>query len=100
MLKNLSRLIGILKARNDENLAELITISLKHAVLINMQFLLTDLYDKEVYSEKLTLLVICNEYPSKKLVNNQINFYTLYLGNVPTRFTKTYIFSLMLRFMV
>lgn len=62
MLKNLSRLIGILKARNDENLAELITISLKHAVLINMQFLLTDLYDKEVYSEKLTLLVICNEY--------------------------------------
>lgn len=62
MLKNLSRLIGILKARNDENLAELITISLKHAVLINMQFLLTDLCDKEVYSEKLTLLVICNEY--------------------------------------
>lgn len=62
MLKNLSRLIGILEARNDENLAELITISLKHAVLINMQFLLTDLYDKEVYSEKLTLLVICNEY--------------------------------------
>ena len=61
-LKNLSRFIGIIKARNDENLADLITISLKHAVLNNMQVLLTDLYDKKVHSEKLTLLVIYNVY--------------------------------------
>ena len=91
-MKNLCRFIGVIKARNDENLAELITISLKHAALNNMQFLLTDLNDKKVHSEKLTLLVIYNIHIFQRDCWIIKLIFTLYFGNLPTRFTKKYIF--------